>query len=163
MKISIIVAIAENNAIGFKNQLLCHLPNDLKNFKKITSGKKVIMGRNTFISLPNGALPNRENIVISDNKFDKFENCTVVNSIDSAISKFDKEEENFIIGGASIYKQFLNLADKLYITKIFHNFEADTFFPEISENEWKLKEKIDNFKDDKHLYDYSFCIYERKK
>ncbi len=161
MKISIIVAIAENNAIGFNNQLLCYLPNDLKWFKKNTNGRKVIMGRNTFLSLPNGALPNRENIVITD-KNELFENCKIVNSIEQAITNFDLENENFIIGGASVYKQFLPMANKLYITKIKHNFEADAFFPEIDINIWKNIEIIENKADEKHKYDYDFLIYEKK-
>jgi len=160
MKISIIVAIAENNAIGYNNQLLCYLPNDLKWFKKNTNGRKVIMGRNTFLSLPNGALPNRENIVITD-KDEVFENCKIVNSLEQAILNFDLENENFIIGGASIYKQFLPMANKLYITKIKHNFEADAFFPEIDLNLWKLVEKIENKIDEKHKFEYDFLIYEK--
>jgi dihydrofolate reductase len=161
MSISLIVAIDTENGIGYQNKLLCYLPNDLKWFKKNTEGKTVIMGRNTYISLPNGALPNRKNIVISDKITDCFPNCEVVNSIESAISKINSFEENFIIGGASIYKQFLPLADKLYITKIYNKFEADAFFPEIDEDIWKLVEKTDNFRDEKHLYDYSFCIYQK--
>jgi len=160
MKISIIVAIAENNAIGYNNQLLCYLPNDLKWFKKNTNGRRVIMGRNTFLSLPNGALPNRENIVITD-KAESFENCKIVNSLEQAILNFDLENENFIIGGASIYKQFLPMANKLYITKIKHNFEADAFFPEIDLNLWKLVEKIENKIDEKHNFEYDFLIYEK--
>jgi dihydrofolate reductase len=161
MKISIIVAIAEENAIGNENKLLCHLPNDLKWFKKNTTGCKVIMGRNTLLSLPNGALPNRENIVITD-KLDNFVNCTIVNSVEEAIQHFDTKKENFIIGGASIYKQFLPLANKLYLTKIHHKFAADAFFPEIDYKEWRLIEKTENQADEKHLYDYSFEVWERE-
>jgi len=160
MKISIIVAIANNNAIGYKNQLLCYLPNDLKWFKKNTSGKKIVMGRNTFLSLPNGALPNRENIVITDQK-EEFENCKIVYSINEAISNFDTETENFIIGGASVYKQFLPFANKLYITKIKHSFEADVYFPEIDLEQWKIIQQIENKADEKHKFDYDFVIYEK--
>jgi len=161
MKISIIVAIADKNGIGKNNDLLCHLPNDLKWFKKITTGFKVVMGRNTFISLPNGALPNRENIVITDKISDFFANCIVVNSIDEAVKHFDTDKETFIIGGASIYKQFLPMATKLYITRIYNNFDADVFFPEIEFSNWNLIEKKDNEVDAKHKFSYSFLIYER--
>ena len=160
MKISIIVVIANNNAIGKDNKLLCHLPNDLKWFKKNTSGHNVIMGRNTFLSLPKGALPNRKNIVITDKANEKFENCTMVHSIEEAKQHFSKDKENFIIGGASIYKQFLPFADKLYLTRIFHDFEADAFFPEINFDNWRLVENIDNEPDEKNKYKYSFQIYE---
>ena len=162
MKTSIIVVIANNNAIGKDNKLLCHLPNDLKWFKKNTSGHNVVMGRNTFLSLPKGALPKRKNIVITDKVDDSFKNCTMAHSIEEAKQHFSKEKENFIIGGASIYKQFLPFADKLYLTRIEHDFDADAFFPEINFDEWKLIEKIDNEPNEKNKYNYSFLIYEKK-
>ena len=129
--ISIIVAIADDFGIGYKNDLLCHIPGDLPGFKKITTGHTVIMGRNTFLSLPKGALPNRTNIVISDNPEDSFEGCIMANSIEDAINK-GEDGENFIIGGGMIYKQFLPLANKLYLTRVHKTFEADVFFPEIN-------------------------------
>jgi dihydrofolate reductase len=113
--ISIIVAIAKNNAIGKNNDLLWHIPEDLKRFKQITSGHKIIMGKKTYLSLPFRPLKNRENIVITDCPDDVFEGCTVVFSVGEAISKCSEEEETFIIGGASVYKQFLPLTDRLYI------------------------------------------------
>ncbi len=138
--ISIIVAIAENNAIGKDNDLLYHIPGDLPRFKKITSGHSVIMGRNTYLSLPNGALPNRKNIVISDNLKDCFDGCIIVHSIEEAIEKCMGETEVFVIGGGMIYKQFMPIADKIYLTKVHEKPEADTFFPEIKEDEWKISE-----------------------
>lgn len=159
--ISIIVAIAENNAIGKDNRLLWHISEDLKHFKRITTGKTVIMGKNTFTSLPNGALPNRKNIVISDNTSDRFEECTMAWSIDDALEKCD-DNECFVIGGGSIYKQFLPLANKLYLTRVHKNFDADTFFPEINAKEWKELERIDCDYDQKAGISYSFITYIRK-
>ena len=160
MKISIIVVIANKNAIGKDNKLLCHLPNDLKWFKKNTLNHNIIMGRNTFLSLPKGALPKRINIVLTDKPDDNFENCIMAHSIEEAKKHFDKEKENFIIGGASIYKQFLPMANKLYLTRIKHDFDADAFFPEINFDDWKLIHKIDNNIDEKNKYKHSFLIYE---
>jgi len=159
--ISIIVAIAENNAIGKDNRLLWHISEDLKRFRRITTGKTVIMGKNTFTSLPNGALPNRKNIVISDNTNDRFEGCTMAWSIEDALEKCDNSE-SFIIGGGSIYKQFLQLANKLYLTRVHKNFDADTFFPEINTNEWDEVEHIDSEYDEKSELSYSFITYIRK-
>lgn len=159
--ISIIAAVAENRAIGKNNKLLAYLPNDLKWFKKNTTGKDIIMGKNTFLSLPNGALPNRKNIVISDVENESFAGCITVHSIQAAIDEA-KSEEVFVIGGASIYKQFIDKADKLYLTKIYHHFEADAFFPEIDFTEWNELERINNYSDEKHAYPYTFYIFERK-
>ena len=135
--ISIIVAIAENNAIGKDNRLLWHLPDDLKRFKKLTTGHTLIMGRNTFLSLPGGALPNRRHIVISDVAGELFEGCEMAHSIDRAISMAGEKEECFVIGGGMVYAQFLPVAGKLYLTRVHHSFQADTFFPEIDFGEWK--------------------------
>jgi len=160
--ISIIVAIDKNNAIGHKNKLLCYLPEDLKRFKRITSNHKVIMGRNTFLSLPNGALPNRTNIVISNNYDDNFINCTMARSIEEVLQNCG-DEEVFIIGGEMVYSQFLPLADKLYLTIIEHNFEdADAFFPEINYEEWDLVDILKNNSDEKHEYSYTFADYIKK-
>ncbi|MBN2349548.1 MAG: dihydrofolate reductase [Bacteroidales bacterium] len=160
--ISIIVAIAKNYAIGKDNQLLWHLPEDLKRFKKITTGKTLVMGKKTFESLPVRPLPNRKNIVISDNKDDNFEGCIMAHSIEDAISKMDDTHENFIIGGGSIYRQFLDLAQKLYITLIDKDFEADTYFPEINVNHWQETERIDNPPDKSNNFSYSFISYVKK-
>ena len=162
--ISIIVAIAENGAIGANNDLLWRLPNDMKRFRELTTGHTIIMGRKTFESLPKGALPNRTNVVITRNTGASFENCEVYNDLKTAIDNHKDEEEIFIIGGASIYKQAIILADKLYITRVSHSFEnADTFFPETDNNEWVLIETKKFPTDEKHLYQYTFETYIKKK
>ena len=157
--ISIIVAIAANNAIGKDNQLLWHISNDLKRFKKITQGHPVIMGKKTFESLPKAPLPNRTNIVITDDPNETFEGCITVYSIDEALEHCDKQEESFIIGGGSIYRQFMPHASKLYITKVHKDYDADTFFPEIKEKEWKLVEKEEVNDDPQNDFTYSFLTY----
>lgn len=138
MSFSIIVAVAENYAIGANNDLLWHISEDLKRFKKITTGHTIIMGKKTFESLPKGALPNRRNIVISDINNETIEGCVVANSIEKAIEICNKEEENFIIGGGSIYKQFIEISDKIYLTKVHQEYEADIFFPEIDFSDWNI-------------------------
>ena len=159
---SIIVAIDENNAIGKGNNLLCHLPNDLKYFKSVTQGHTVIMGRKTFESLPNGALPNRRNIVISHNRSLQIEGCEIFHTLEDAFEACKNEEEVFVIGGGSIYKEALPLVDKLYITLIHHMFkDADTFFPDVNTSEWKEISEQKNSADEKNKYDHSFIIYTR--
>ncbi len=158
--ISIIVAIAENGAIGANNHLLCHLPDDLKRFKALTSGHTVIMGRKTFESLPNGALPNRRNIVISGT-VKTLPNCECVDSLEKALSLCSSEKEVFIIGGATIYEQSLPFADKLYITRIHHHFsDADTFL-HIDLKNWKETKRKEIPQDEKHRFSYSFVDYEK--
>jgi dihydrofolate reductase len=161
--ISIIVAIAENNAIGKNNRLLCNLPEDLKWFKQITTGHTVIMGRRTFLSLPKGALPNRRNIVISDVQAEIFDNCEMVSSIEEALTICDEKEEAFVIGGGMVYKQFLPHARKLYITRLHKDFDGDTFFPEINFDEWDELERRKFLPDEKNDFSYSFIIYSRKR
>lgn len=161
-KISIIVAIASNNAIGKNNELLWKLSDDLKRFKKITTGHKVVMGRNTFLSLPNGPLPNRKNVVITDREDEEFEGCEMAYSIEEALVNVKENEEAFIIGGGMIYKQFLPHASKLYLTRINREFDADTFFPEINYDEWIELERSNHPADEKNEYDHTFIIYKRK-
>ncbi len=160
--ISIIVAIAENFAIGKNNDLLFHLPNDLKRFKEITTGHTLIMGRNTLLSLPKWPLPNRRHIVITDKKDDVFPGCEVVFSIEEALEKVKNEKEAFIIGGGMIYRQFYPLAGKLYLTLVHKPFDADTFFPEINYSEWNEISR-ENFHDEKNGFDYSNINLERKE
>jgi dihydrofolate reductase len=160
-RISIIVAIAKNNAIGKNNQLLWHIPADLKRFKKITSGHQVIMGKLTFESLPFRPLPNRTNIVITDKPGETFEGCTTVYSISEALNLCNAQEESFIIGGGSIYRQFLPHCNKLYITLVNKDFEADTFFPEINREEWELIESEDVENDPSLGFSYSFLTFEK--
>lgn len=159
--ISIIVAIAENFAIGKNNDLLFHLPNDLKRFKEITSGHTIIMGRNTLLSLPKWPLPNRRHIVITDKKDDVFPGCETVFSIDEAIEKVKGEDEAFIIGGGMIYRQFYPVAGKLYLTLVHQPFEADVYFPEINYSEWEETARED-FHDEKNNFDYSYLDLVRK-
>lgn len=160
--ISIIVAIAANNAIGKDNDLLWHISDDLKRFKRLTENHFIIMGKRTYYSLPIRPLPKRTNMVITDIAEEQIDNCLMAYSIDDSIEKMDTEKENFIIGGGSIYKQFMPLANKLYITRVHQDFEGDTFFPEISLNEWKLEEKIDINDDDQNNFTYTFETYVRK-
>jgi len=161
-QISIIVAIAENYAIGKDNDLLWHISKDLKRFKELTKGHYIIMGKRTYYSLPVRPLPNRTSMIITDIPGEVIDNCVMAYSIEDAVEKMDVENENFIIGGGSIYRQFMPLADKLYITRVHKSFEADTFFPEISLNEWKLVEKIDVNDDPQNDFTYSFETYMRK-
>ncbi len=160
--ISIIVAMDEQNGIGKNNKLLTHLPNDLKWFKKLTTNHTVIMGRKTYESLPNGALPNRKNIVLS-RTLKSLPDAIVVNSFEQVKKLLDEQEENFVIGGAQIYRLFLPLAQMLYITKIHHVFNADTYFPQIDFSKWELIKKIFNPSDEKNKYAHTFLIYKRKK
>lgn len=160
-QISIIVAIAQNHAIGKDNDLLWHISNDFKWFKDKTRGHQVIMGERTLESLPNGPLPKRSNIVITDKSGKTFEGCTTVYSIEEAIEKCSDTEESFIIGGGSIYKQFLEHANRFYLTRVHKDFNADTFF-EVDFSEWKEVYREDITDDLQNDFDYSFLIYERK-
>lgn len=156
--ISIIAAVAKNRAIGYKNKLIYWLPNDLKRFKALTTGHTIIMGRNTFLSLPKGALPNRRNIVLSRSA-KAFENCDVYPSLEEALQHCAKDEDIYIIGGASVYKQALPLADRLCLTEIDDTpAEADTFFPPYDEG-WKEESREDHPVDDHHDFPYSFVDY----
>lgn len=159
--LSIIVAVAESNAIGNENKLLAYISDDLKRFKEITKGHTVVMGRNTWFSLSNRPLPNRTNIVITNNPNETLEGAVTVFSIDEAIEKCPDNHESFIMGGAMVYKQFFPIADKLYLTKIHKEFIADTFFPEITLDKWKEVKKIDVTDDEKAGMDYSFIDYVR--
>lgn len=164
MTISIIVATDENSAIGKNNQLLCHLPNDLKFFKSLTNGCPIIMGRKTFQSLPKGALPNRRNIVITHNKELQFDNCEMSSSIEESIRLCKNEEEVFFIGGATIYNEAIKFADVLYLTLIHHSFvDTDTFFPNIDFATWQEVWRENHEEDEKHKYAYSFIKYNKIK
>jgi dihydrofolate reductase len=158
--IAIIVAIAQNFAIGMNNDLLFHLPNDLKRFKKITSGHAVIMGKKTLFSLPNGPLPNRRNIVITDVPGEVFDGCETVYSIDEAVEAVRNEELAFVIGGGMIYRQFYPIAGKLFLTMAHRDFEADVYFPEIDFNEWTELSR-DTLFDEKNNFNYSNIDLER--
>lgn len=159
--ITLIAAVAENNALGKDNQLLWHLPDDFKRFKNITSGHYIVMGRKTFEGFPK-PLPNRTHIIITRQKKYPSENCIVVDSLQKAILVCPKDEELFIIGGGEIYTQSIEIADKLDITRVHHTFDADTFFPEIDLNTWKLTSTEFHPKDEKHQFDFTFQTYVRK-
>ncbi|MCX6268103.1 MAG: dihydrofolate reductase [Bacteroidetes bacterium] len=159
--ISIIVAIAENMAIGKNNDLLWHIPADLKRFKRITSGHPVIMGKRTWDSLPRRPLPNRRNIVITDIRGEQIEGCEMAYSIPDAMALCSPDEENFVIGGASVYQQFLPLANRLYLTFVHQPFEADVFFPEIDFSQWKRISKEDFEPDEVNDFSYSNETFDR--
>jgi dihydrofolate reductase len=160
--ISIIVAIASNKAIGKDNKLLWHISNDLKRFKQITAGRSVIMGKRTLESLPNGPLPKRRNIILTDQSGDHFAGCEKAESIPEALNMVKNEEEVFIIGGGSVYKQFLPLAHKLYLTIVEKDYEADTFFPEYNVNDWKLIDLIRVDDDPQNPFQYRFETFVKK-
>ncbi|MEE9349321.1 MAG: dihydrofolate reductase [Flavobacteriaceae bacterium] len=158
--ITIIAAIANNNALGKDNQLIWHLSADLKRFKKLTTGHHIIMGRNTFESIGK-PLPNRTTIIITRNKNYKQDGCIVVHSLEDALKAVKNDESPYIIGGAQIYKQAINLVDKLDITYVHHDFEADVFFPEIDLKIWKETHREKYNADTKNAYDYSFVSFSR--
>ncbi len=160
--LSIIVAVDENNGIGYQNDLLAYISSDLKRFKQLTIEKTVIMGRNTWLSLPKRPLVNRKNIVITRNVNANFEGAVKVNSIDSAIANCPEDGESFIIGGDQIYKQFFNLADKLYLTKILKTFKADAYFPEIDPDLWIIESESEVLTDDKSGLEYQYITYKRE-
>lgn len=164
MGVSLIVAVAENGVIGKDNDLIWHLPKDMRFFKETTMGHHVIMGRKNFESIPERfrPLPNRTNVVISRQSDYQAAGCIVVNSLEAAleIAQQNGDTEPFIIGGGQIYKLALvgNLVDKVYLTKVHHSFEGDTFFPELS-TEWKEIARVDHQADEKNAYNFSFITY----
>lgn len=163
MILSIIVAVNRKLAIGFENRLIYRVPNDLKRFKALTTGHTIIMGRKTFDSLPKGALPNRRNIVLSRQELN-IPGAECFHSLEEALKTCRTEEEVFIIGGASLYREALPLADRLYLTEIEDADQpADTFFPAIDLNVWHEKNRECHPTDEKHLYPYCFIDYERIK
>ena len=163
MTISLIVAAAENNSIGKNNQLLWHLPNDLKFFKNTTWGMPVIMGRKTFEAV-NKPLPGRFNIVITRQQGWNADGVIVAKDINDALQKASETncKEIFIIGGGEIYKQAIEMASKIYLTRVHATIDADTFFPAIDENKWQLINNEDFGVDEKHAFAYSFQVWERK-
>ena len=159
--ISIIVAVAQNGVIGDKNSLLWHISEDMRFFKRTTSGHPVIMGRKTYESLGR-PLPNRTNGVIS-RTLGELEGCTVVRSLEEAIALFPTEEEVFVIGGAQIYALALNVADRFYLTRVGHDYEGDTSFPTWNESEWRLISREAYEQGEKYPHPFAFEIYERVK
>lgn len=160
--LSIIVAISKNNAIGKDNKLLWHLPDDLKRFKKLTIGHNIIMGRKTFESIGR-VLPNRHHIILSKNAQINIddENVEIIDDISKLEKYINSDEENFVIGGAAIYKLLMPYCNKMYITEIDKDFHGDVYFPEISLEEWKAIEREDGPKDNENDFKYEYVTYER--
>ena len=157
--ITIIAAVARNRAIGFENKLLYWLPNDLKRFKALTTGHTIIMGRNTFESLPKGALPNRRNVVLSRTT-KELPSCEVFPTLEEALQSCRSDEDIYIIGGARVYEQAIRFADRLCLTEIDDTpKDADAFFPDYSD--WKVETKETHPKDEKHAFEYAFVDYVR--
>ncbi len=159
--LSIIVAVGKNNVIGKDNQLVWHLPRDMKHFKETTTGHYIIMGRKTFES--NGRpLPNRTNVIITRDKDYKAEGCVVVHSLEEAVNLAKDDPEPFVIGGGVIYKLAMPIVDRIYLTQIHHKFEGDTFFPEINMDDWNETEKRDFEPDEKNKYAFTILTLDRK-
>ncbi|MFD1358728.1 dihydrofolate reductase [Fictibacillus halophilus] len=158
--ISFVVAMDDNRAIGKNNDLPWYLPNDLKHFKKTTMGKPIVMGRKTYESIGK-PLPGRENIVVTRDKSYKAEGTTIVHSVNEVLQM--NAEEICVIGGSEIFKQFLPVADRLYITEIHYTFDADTYFPELSADEWKEVSRTEGIVDEKNKYPHEFVVYEKIK
>jgi dihydrofolate reductase len=164
MIISLVVAASENNVIGKNNQLLWHLPKDMKFFKNVTWAMPVVMGRKTFASIGNKPLPGRKNIVITRQPGWQAEGVSVVDSVDAAADLAEQlnYKEIFIIGGGVIYMIAFDRANKIYMTRVHAELEGDTYFPVIEKDDWKLASNTDNASDDKHAYAFSFQLWERK-
>jgi dihydrofolate reductase len=163
-EISIVAAVADNYAIGKGNKLPSHLPADLKHFRELTTGHAVVMGKRTFESLPNGPLPNRKNVVLTSVMSEGVnEGYFEADSLEDALYLCEKEDKVFIVGGAAVYRQSLEIADSLYITWVHHEFSADIYFPEVDFSKWEEVSRQDLSADDKNPYPYSFVHYKRKK
>lgn len=159
--ISIIVAVADNGVIGDKNSLLWHISEDLRNFKRVTTGHPVVMGRNTYLSLGR-PLPGRTNVVVSRTAA-RIEGCRVVRSLEEAFALFPADEEVFVIGGAQIYAQTIGMADRLYITRVKHDYEGDTSFPVWNRSQWRLVSDERFERGEKYPYPFVIEVYERVK
>ncbi|MBU2995149.1 dihydrofolate reductase [Cellulophaga baltica] len=160
--ITLIAAIAENNAIGKNNDLLWHLPDDFKRFKALTTGNPIIMGRKTFETFPK-PLPHRKHIIITrdENYSTNFDNCVVVHNLDDALNEVKDANIIYIIGGGQIYTMGLEKATHMELTIVHDNFEADTFFPDFDKKNWKIIAEEYHPKDNNHIYDFTYITYER--
>ncbi|CAM3928073.1 dihydrofolate reductase [Flavobacterium weaverense] len=158
---TMIAAAAENNALGKDGKIVWHLPNDYKRFRRLTTGHHIIMGRKTYESLQK-PLPNRKHVIITRQKDYKAEDCIVVDTMQKALDACPKEEDSFIIGGGEIYTIGISYSDKIELTRVHGTFEADAFFPEIDEQEWRLENSEFNEKDDSHNYEYTYQTFVRK-
>jgi len=159
--VSIIVAVSDDWGIGKDNELLWRISEDLKRFKRLTVGKAVIMGKKTWESLPIRPLPGRTNIVLTDLPHEQIEGALTVYSIEDALNKCSAEEEAFIIGGGSVYRQFMPFADRLYITHVRRNAPADIFFPPIDMTVWKTVSEEDFPENETNDIPYKYVVYER--
>jgi dihydrofolate reductase len=161
--ISIIVAVSDDYGIGKDNDLLWHIPEDMRRFRKLTMGKTIIMGKRTWESLPKKPLPGRNNIVITDIPGECIDCSVTAYSIEDALSKCRSEEEVFVIGGGSVYRQFMPIADRLYITHVHKKAPADIYFPKIDKRRWRIIEKEEYISEDDKKIPYSYVIYEKKR
>lgn len=161
--VSIIAAIDRRMGIGYQNKLLFWLPNDLKRFKALTTGNTIIMGRKTFESLPKGALPNRRNIILTSRKDAVYPGAEVFSSLEDALNKCRPDEHIYIIGGASVYRQALPIADALCLTEVDAEApQTDAYFPAVDSEIWQEKSRESHFADEKHPYPYAFVDYIRR-
>lgn len=161
--ISLLFAMDKNRVIGNNNDLPWHLPADLAYFKRVTMGHAIIMGRKTYESIGR-PLPGRENIILTRNKGFEAEGCTVIHTVDDILKLQETtEDELFVIGGAQIFEEVLPFTDRMYITHIEAEFEGDTYFPEVDEEDWTVISKEKGIKDERNPYDYYFAVYEKAK
>ncbi|MBM7096997.1 MULTISPECIES: dihydrofolate reductase [Alteribacter] len=159
--ISLIAAMDENNVIGHENKLPWSLPNDLAHFKRITSGHTVVMGRNTFVSIGR-PLPDRRNIVVTSNPDFYHDGIEVVDSL-AVVDDLAQKEEVMVLGGQKVFEQLMDKADRLYVTRIHHTFQGDTYFPPFSEQNWDITEKLEGKMDSENKYAHTFFVYDRKR
>lgn len=161
-EVTLIAAAGENNELGKDKDLVWHLPDDFKRFKKLTTGHYIIMGRKTFETFPK-LLPNRTHIIITRREDYQPEGAIVVNSLEKALEIPKDDPQPYVIGGGEIYNLSMDKADKIELTRVHGSFEADTFFPEIDPNKWKLVSSVFHEKDEKHDYAFTYLTYERAK
>ena len=163
MNLTLIAAMAQNRIIGNNNDLIWHLPRDMKHFRELTTGHNVIMGRKTFESMDSRPLKNRTNIVITRQEDYQAEGCTVVHSLDEAIASVKDDDQPFVIGGAEIYRQALEKAQTLELTLVYETFDGDTSFPELNSENWKELKREHHMADEKNPYSMDFITYVRSE
>ena len=159
--ITLIAAAAENDALGKENDLIWHISEDLKRFKRLTTGHAIIMGRKTFESMPK-ALPNRTNIILTKKKDYQPEGALVVNTVEEALALVEEDAQPFIIGGGEIYRLFMETCDRIELTRVHHDFDADVFFPSIDTSKWAIVNQEDILATGDQPYNYSYLTYEKK-
>jgi dihydrofolate reductase len=161
MILTSLVAVSDNNVIGKDNDLIWHLPKDLKHFKKLTTGHTMIMGRKTWEAIGAKPLPKRKHIVITRNEGYRAEGAIVVTSVNEALKQIEDDQQAFIIGGAEIFNLTMSIVNQIEITYVHHDFEGDTFFADLKKEDWELVWQKKFFKDEKHKYDFTFARYDR--